>query len=74
MLLHVQDYKNGGIKMPDIHNVITSLKSSWMKRLYLKTNKWVILFQSTTGVSTRDLTIYGDYFIRSKIDSIQNKF
>ena len=31
-------------------------------------------FQSTTGVSTRDLTIYGDYFITSKIDSIQNKF
>ena len=60
--------------MPDIQNVITSLKSSWIKRLYLNNNKWGILFQSTTGVSTRDLTIYGDYFITSKIDSIQNNF
>ena len=72
--LLLQDYKNGGIKMPDIQNVITSLKSSWIKRRYLNNNKWGILFQSTTGVSTRDLTIYGDYSIASKIDSIQNKF
>ena len=28
--LLLQDYKNGGIKMPDIQNVITSLKS-WIK-------------------------------------------
>ena len=34
--LILQEYKNGGIKMPDIQNVITSLKSSWMKNTLFK--------------------------------------
>ena len=34
--LLLQDYKNGGIKMPDIQNVITSFKISWIKKTLFK--------------------------------------
>ena len=69
-----QDYKYGGIKMPNIYHVITSLKLTWMRRLFLNDTKWVNLFNSTTGLTTKDIIIHGDYFITLKCKKIQNAF
>ena len=62
-----QDYKYGGIKMPNIYHVITSLKLTWMRRLFLNDTKWGNLFNSTTGLTTKDIIIHGDYFITIKM-------
>ena len=60
--------------MPNIYHVITSLKLTWMRRLFLNDTKWVNLFNSTTGLTTKDIIIHGDYFITLKCKKIQNAF
>ena len=72
--LLTQDYRYGGIKMPNIQHVMMSLKSSWIKRLLLNNKKWVNLFQSISGLTTHNLIIYGDYFITLKKENIKNSF
>ena len=54
-----QDYKYGGVKMPNIYHVLTSLKSTWMRGYFLNDSKWVNLFNSATGLSTRYFIIHG---------------
>ena len=57
--------------MLNIYHVVTSLKSTWMKRRFLNDSKWVNLFNLATDLTTRDLIIHGDYFITLRL---QNKF
>ena len=61
-----QDYKYGGLKSPVIRNLITPLKTTWLERLYQQNATWTKRFESTTGLTTKDLVIYGDYFIEIK--------
>lgn len=35
-----QDYTKGGFKMLDVHNFVSSLKCSWIKRLTLEHKPW----------------------------------
>ena len=49
----IQDYKNAGLKMVDIHYFIDGLKISWIKRLENdKANNWQHIYE-------QELAIYG---------------
>jgi hypothetical protein len=70
----VQDYKYGGLKIPNIVHLVTSLKATWIQRIFRQSTKWITLFESTTNLRTKDLVIYGDYFLEIKKEKVTNMF
>ena len=44
------------------------------KTFFLNDSKWVSLFNSAIGLTTKNVTIHGDYFITFKCERIQNTF
>ena len=45
-----QNYKNGGLKMPNIKQILIASKAAWLRRLLKNTNShWIELFEITTG-------------------------
>ena len=60
--------------MPNIEHVMTSLKCSWIKRLFLNSTKWTRLFKATSGLRTNKLINDGRYCIIQQRENIVNQF
>jgi hypothetical protein len=51
----VQNYENGGVKMPDVEMHINALKINWIRRLVLGDQKWVKLFYLCINAFCEDI-------------------
>ena len=68
-----KDYDQGGIKMIDIYSFIASLKSTWIRRLFIDDNKtWKTIIEDT--IDTRLLANCGDSYIDVCIRNVTNAF
>ena len=69
------DKKIGGLKMINIKNVVTSLKISWIRQLFMATGKslWITLFERNFNVDiTKAINFGPGYFQVLKIEQLTN--
>ena len=69
----VKSYKMGGLKMLDVKKFITSLKSTWLRRLLIKRSKYFD-FLNTTYPFVSKLSCFGGDFIKRKLRLVNNTF
>ena len=60
--------------MPNTEHVMTSIKCTWIKRLFLNNTKWTRLFKATNSLTTNKIINYGDYFFIQQKENILNQF
>ena len=63
----------GGLKMLDVKKFITSLKSTWLRRLLIKRSKYFD-FLNTTYPFVSKLSCFGGDFIKRKLHLVNNTF
>ena len=70
-VLHM-DYKNGGLKMINIHLFMIALKCTWIRKLFSSNCKWLnILF---TNIDKEKLFKLGNSYTTNTISNVKNKF
>lgn len=69
----MQSYENGGLKMINIRNYITALKSTWIRRLLKCDHKYKYIFE-TKYSKTETLVNRGTEFIHSVKANKTNRF
>ena len=61
----VKSYKMGGLKMLDVKKFITSLKSTWLRRLLSKRSKYFD-FLNTAYPFVSNISCFGGDFIKKE--------
>ena len=70
----VQNYENGGVKMPDVESHINALKINWIRRFIREDKKWIKLSEFCVNVSSNDICCMGLSRFNILKDKINNKF
>jgi hypothetical protein len=66
------NYDNGGLKIINLNAFILSLKSTWIRRLFQKDNKWQNIFMSF--IDTDRFYNYGSDYIQKIQSKLKNTF
>ena len=70
----VQNYENGGVKMPDVESHINALKINWIRRFTRDEKKWIKLSELCLNVPSKDICSMGLERFKMLKTSINNKF
>ena len=70
----IQNYENGGVKMPDVESHINALKINWFRRVVQGGKKWIKLFEMCVNVSTDNICCMGLSRFKVLKDEIDSKF
>ena len=70
----VQDYKDGGLRMPHVVSFIQSLKVKWLQRLLYSDAVWTDLFDTIFPRSLHDVLYFGKDYLRKILPTVQNDF
>jgi len=70
----VQNYENGGVKMPDVESHINALKINWIRRFSRDDKKWIKLSELCINVLSKDVCCMGLARFKNLKHKIDNKF
>ena len=69
----IKNYKEGGLRMVKIQQFIEALKITWIRRSISTDTKWKYLLL-TAFPNIKDFYLFGQDFLLSKLNQIDNKF
>ena len=69
----IQNYENGGLRMTSLGTFMTSLKLTWIRRLFLYNSKY-FTFVNKMYPFLSNVSKFGDQYLKHKLQTVHNNF